>query len=347
MKNEFENTANDYKKFYRQYLWKLILSRIVIMLAVSFLLSYSYFNAQYSYWVIVLVAFGVFGSLISVSYFLPLLILLQKIKTRKAKGEINGVKKMLLTDEGILFYSEDQNELCQWNSMVESGIVRDFVFLKLLSKKVVVIPKYIFENELELSNFLGDVNAKISLNYKSGKGIQKKTPVILYFLGLLSIIPFIGVIMGFVLIGLGTFRFKDKWLKIVGVLGLAICTCFTYSVSQKMNNISKVGELKSLAQVDMNALMRNLEIYKLHNGSYPEDLNQLQKSNALALIYDPIQSYGEENDEIEDEFNYQKVGEKYKLFSSGFDGKPNTSDDVYPTLDQNPMLRYGRIMEPK
>jgi hypothetical protein len=347
MKNEFENTPADYKKFYKQYLWKLILSRIIIMLVISFLFSYSYLNSHFESWRFILAMFGMFGFLVIISYFLPLLILFHKIKIRKAKGELQGVKMMSLTDEGILFKTEDRNELCQWNSLIEAGLVKDFIFLKLLSKKVLVIPKYIFENELELSNFLGDVNAKIILNHKSCKGIKKKTPMILYFLGLLCFIPFIGIAMGFVLIGLGTFRFKDKWLNVVGTISLMVCISFTYYVSQKLNKISKIGDVKSAAQTNMNDLMRNLEIYKMHNGSYPENLKQLQESNVLAKIYDPIQTFGKEIEDTGDEFNYKKVGDKYRLFSSGFDGKPHTYDDIYPTLDQDPTRRYGRIMEPK
>jgi len=42
-------------------------------------------------------------------------------------------------------------------------------------------------------------------------------------------------------------------------------------------------------------------------------------------------------------FNYKRVGSKYYLFSSGIDGIPNTSDDIYPTITAADSTKFGLI----
>ena len=75
--------------------------------------------------------------------------------------------------------------------------------------------------------------------------------------------------------------------------------------------------------------MKHVEFYKLKNGSYPDSLEQVNDDNSQTSLYDPLQSGGKVT--TNNEFNYQKLGNHYYLFSSGLDGIPNTKDDIYPT----------------
>jgi len=38
---------------------------------------------------------------------------------------------------------------------------------------------------------------------------------------------------------------------------------------------------------------------------------------------------------------YQKLGDKYILFSVGIDGIPNTSDEIYPVLSVQDSTKFG------
>lgn len=75
---------------------------------------------------------------------------------------------------------------------------------------------------------------------------------------------------------------------------------------------------------------KNIEFYKIQHGKYPDSLPQLLKDDEFAPIYDRTRAsrLGSKLPL----FNYEKVGDKYVLFSSGPDGVPNTKDDLHPTL---------------
>jgi hypothetical protein len=42
-------------------------------------------------------------------------------------------------------------------------------------------------------------------------------------------------------------------------------------------------------------------------------------------------------------FNYERVGDKYRLFSSGEDGIPNTEDDLFPQVTITDSSKIGLI----
>lgn len=349
MKNEFENTPKDLKRFYKQYLLKEASLKIIVIVPAPIVLVLSHNHYQMDSWKLILEVMGwiVFFSLLI--YFVPLWISYRKIIIRRKNGEYFGMKKMFVSDDGVLFQYEDKSNLCQWNSIVKSGFVKDFIFLKLIENRLIIIPKSIFTDVLEINNFLGDVNSRIygnpaNVQYQKKK---RKAPIILYFLTALCFIPFLGIIQGFIFLGLGIFKFKDKWFIIVAAIGLLIGSAVTLYIENILNNVCVKPGMKGIAEIELNETMRNLEIYKMHYGTYPESLKQLPSTNGMTFIYDPIQSDGKNNSENLIEFNYKKVDEKYILFSSGFDKIPNTADDIFPTLDKDSTRRYGRIMEPK
>ena len=45
-------------------------------------------------------------------------------------------------------------------------------------------------------------------------------------------------------------------------------------------------------------------------------------------------------------YNYEKVGDKYILYSSGQDGIPETKDDLYPQITINDSSNIGLIKSP-
>ncbi len=42
-------------------------------------------------------------------------------------------------------------------------------------------------------------------------------------------------------------------------------------------------------------------------------------------------------------YNYEKIGDKYSLFSSGQDGIPNTKDDLFPQVTITDSSKIGLI----
>ena len=156
---------------------------------------------------------------------------------------------------------------------------------------------------------------------------KKITPP--YKLGYLGIIPLVGFFVGIALTLYGIFRYKDRKFTLIGIASM-LFTVILYSSDYYISYSTDTGKKgwEKLTQTLLNNLIKDIEYYKLQKGSYPESLNELEKSNETVIINDPTQAR-----QTEDYFNYQKVGEKYILFSSGSDRIKNTADDIYPKIE--------------
>jgi hypothetical protein len=162
-----------------------------------------------------------------------------------------------------------------------------------------------------------------------------------YWLGLLCLIPLVGAFVGLGLLLYGLIRYKDKWLAIIGAAGI-LFTVFVYgTLFYAMNHASifKKG-FTSISQMQLNSLVKNIEFYKLQRGHYPDSLQQLWDEDKLTPINDPIQISQQRSNSY---YNYQQVGDKYTLFSSGEDGMPGTQDDLFPQITINDSTKIGLI----
>jgi hypothetical protein len=162
-----------------------------------------------------------------------------------------------------------------------------------------------------------------------------------YLLGLLCLIPLIGAFVGLGLLLYGLIKYKDKWLSIIGAAGI-VWTILVYSTlfyAGKHASVLKQG-FEDISQMQLNSLVKNIEFYKLQHGQYPNNLKQLLKDDKLAPINDAAQGMNMKGDSY---YNYQKVGNKYSLFSSGQDGIPNTEDDLFPQITITDSSKIGLI----
>jgi len=168
---------------------------------------------------------------------------------------------------------------------------------------------------------------KKRLSTDSESNLAKKPP---YLLGLLGIIPLVGALVGFVLILYGLIKYKDKWLVLIGAGGILFTVAIYGSMFYTMGPDSKAFK-QGFAKIDsiqLNSLVKEIEFYKIQNGSYPDSLQQLNTKDSFTGISDPLLSRKKNST-----YNYHKIGNKYTLFSSGVDEIPNTADDIYPTID--------------
>jgi hypothetical protein len=162
-----------------------------------------------------------------------------------------------------------------------------------------------------------------------------------YLLGLLCLIPLVGAFVGLGLLLYGLIKYKDKWLSIIGAAGILFTVLVYGSLFYAMKNASifKKG-FADISQMQLNSLTKNIEFYKLQHGQYPDSLRQLLDDDKLAPITDAIQlNQRRENSN----YNYQRIGDKYMLFSSGQDGIPNTSDDLFPQVAISDSTKIGLI----
>ena len=164
-------------------------------------------------------------------------------------------------------------------------------------------------------------------NIHDNMNANKSTPP--YKLGYLGIIPLIGFFVGIALVLYGLFRYKDRKLTSIGIACI-LFTVLVYSTLFYVGEYSDIGKkgYEKIAQIQLNDLIKDIEYYKLQKGSYPDSLKQLEKQDEIIAINDPTQS---RNGKVY--YNYEKIGEKYTLFSSGSDRIKNTADDIYPKVE--------------
>jgi hypothetical protein len=162
-----------------------------------------------------------------------------------------------------------------------------------------------------------------------------------YLLGLLCLIPLVGAFVGLGLLLYGLLKYKDKWLSIIGAAGI-VWTVAVYSTlfyAGTHDPVFKKG-FEDISQMELNSLVKNIEFYKLVHGQYPDNLKQLLDDDKLAPINDAAQGMRTKENTY---YNYQKIGDKYSLFSSGQDGIPNTKDDLFPQITITDSSKIGLI----
>lgn len=166
-----------------------------------------------------------------------------------------------------------------------------------------------------------------------------------YLLGLLGFIPLVGAFVGIGLILYAVFKYKDRLLIFIGA-GCVVFTVLVYSSLFYFMGHSKTirkGYAK-IAQTELNTLVNQIEFYKVKFDKYPDSLLQLTQSDPMIDITDPLQLV-KMSRRVKADFQYQKIGNKYTVFSVGVDGVPNTADDIYPIVPDSTRYKYGFVKQ--
>ena len=155
------------------------------------------------------------------------------------------------------------------------------------------------------------------------KGIRPNTPRTfkpIYLVGILCLVPLLGFFAGLVLLILGIAHFKDRVFIIMGAIGMLITIGIYGSLFYfAMNTEVFRSGFADIAQSEVNDLVKSVEFYKLQNGSYPDNLQQIDTKGSFTFIDDPLSS--KKLTDKQEPFHYSKKGNRYLLFSVGEDGK--------------------------
>lgn len=147
-------------------------------------------------------------------------------------------------------------------------------------------------------------------------------------------IPAFGIIIGIVLIFYAVFSFKSPRLFFTILATMLIGIGIMIADNNHLKHELEYGEdaaaaFSIIAADEIDIIVKKLEVYKLHEGQYPDSLEQLKMVFPEISIMDPLLG---RNPKPHKSINYyyKRSGEKYILFSAGIDGIPNTQDDIYP-----------------
>jgi hypothetical protein len=339
MEITIETTEQDYISFYRNYalrqrwLWRfsaLLISAVIL----STFISLSQFYLFNLLWI---------GIVLSLLFFVfPYFFSIKKLKNGyELSFNPTGQKTYKPFASGIEIIDDATTTFLKYEEIKEIGRMGNFVFILKKTPGYYILPAAYFPSDQVRDHFLKIITNGIA----NSKGIKAKIPLTFkpgYLIGIICLIPLIGAITGFVLIILGIVHYKDKVFVILGCLGILFTIGFySYLFHFTQRSSSVKSAYAEITQGELNDWVKCIEFYRLQKGSYPDSLPQIDTKNSFITIADPLQT-SSGNDKT-GTFQYQKVGQKYLLFSVGKDGVPNTPDDIYPNFKNADTSKLGFI----
>jgi len=342
---EYQNTKADYVKFYKSYFGDQLKKRIKGFIILPLLFAYIASGQPFKWVTFFIVFFVTITLLFLIGFILPYLISILKLNKAISKNHIYLEARKLSTSEtGIVIQSISKTTVWNWQSINSFSSSENYIQIQLVDKKKFLLPKRFFASENDVVNFLGIVQAGIN---NTQVGLRKTSPTHVkpnkppYLLGLICLIPLVGAFVGLGLLLYGLLKYKDKWLSIIGAAGI-IWTIVVYSslfYATTHASIFTKG-FEDISQMQLNSLVKNIEFYKLEHKQYPDSLKQLLNDDKLAPINDAIGGIRTKGNSF---FNYERIDDKYSLFSSGQDGIPNTKDDLFPQITITDSSKIGLI----
>lgn len=180
---------------------------------------------------------------------------------------------------------------------------------------------------------------------------DKKLGALPFVIAGLSYIPLIGVLFGVVAFvwGVVTRRSGGKKLALIGAGGI-LFTISLYGSLFYFGFVRRKGVFADLrlklAQIQLNQLVPQIELYKIQYGHYPASLEELRKAlpkDSMVFVFDSACAAFDHNPRL---FFYEKVGDDhYRLLSVGPDCKAHTADDIQPQIDSNSAGKVGFLLE--
>jgi len=210
----------------------------------------------------------------------------------------------------------------------------------LVNWQVFLISRSYFHAENEVANFIGIVrNETARVTGTDQESNEAKVRRIAPW-GFVGLVPNFGVIAGVVLLYQGIIRFKSRLLVIIGVADILFTILFWVAMQYWVfDGPIFAGMNKQMSKGQLNTVFKSVEFYKLQNGHYPDSLQQVEDIRGYVWITDPLSNKGLRSKAVN--FYYQKMGDRYWLFSVGEDGEPFTADDIYPTMNPADSTKFG------
>ncbi|MGZ3752532.1 MAG: type II secretion system protein GspG [Mucilaginibacter sp.] len=337
-----ETTEQDHQDFYKAYGFQrnwIVKVLILALLALILCLCFSVGSGQ-------IILMMVIFSVLLFPFFFVIPYFLSKAKFKRSYENApsplaNRTYKPFAV--GIEVSEDGAETFLRYDHMKSAGKAGRYVYLVLNDGDYHLLPDWCFTSEHEADHFLRIVENGIA-NERTRLGGFKSPATFkaVYLFGILCLIPLIGAFAGVLFIILGIVHYKDRIMIIIGVLGIVITIAVYGSLfySVQHSGVFEDG-FAEIAQTQVNDLVKSVEFYKLQNGTYPDSLKQLESKNSFLSIYDPLQAFKNSGKSLP--YQYQKIGNRYKLFSVGKDGIAGTKDDIYPTLSNPDTSKLGFI----
>jgi hypothetical protein len=274
-------------------------------------------------------------TLLILIFFAPFLFGYLRLKKEfEAKAYLLEPAVLQVDNIGFTFESPGLNEAYHWNSVRRFMESPNYIYIRFLGNRGILIPKRAFGTAKEMWSFIAEVKQRLS-RVKSSR--QRTGAEKLYVWGLLGLVPNIGFVAGIVLLYKGLFKYKDKKLITISLAGILVSVAFWVGFPHLVNSTVFDDVKKLSAKDELNTEVKSIEFYKQKNGNYPDKLGREVDEGNFVIEEDPFATEKMKYSK----FQYQKIGNKYTLFSVGPDREAHTADDIYPDITKGDTVRFG------
>ena len=348
MEVAFRTTLDDYLAFYKYFYFRRKLGLRVLVIALVCLMVANGSKEGHSAftWTNLLTVLVVTVVIIVIGSVIPCIRASRKARKMWAVSEQLDQKRIVLSADGITVKSEDEagtviaSGSWRWESIKYVGSNDRFVFIMLVNWQVFLISRSYFHSGNEVANFIGIVRNETARVTGTDQEFNEAKVRRIAPWGFVGLVPNFGVIAGVVLLYQGIIRFKSRLLVIIGVADILFTILFWVAMQYWVfDGPIFAGMNKQMSKGQLNTVFKSVEFYKLQNGHYPDSLQQVEDIRGYVWITDPLSNKGLRSKAVN--FYYQKMGDRYWLFSVGEDGEPFTADDIYPTMNPADSTKFG------
>ena len=338
MEVTFETEKSDYAVyilwfcFYKNIKWRIVISSLIAFYVGADVSVKSFTGSWSSFLITSLITwFLIFFGGACLPYFTHI------IRFNRRSKNLNFPVKATIRaySEGLSVENAQGNYFVKWKEIKQLQTSPKYIYIKSLQSSFLIPKKYFVSAAASSALF-----NKINKGFRSHRFFYPKPN---YAWGLLCLVPLIGFFNGIVMIVKGISKYKDIKYTVIGIGGVLLTIGLYGSLFYQMKFGTAFDSAdKEMAVDNLNTLVKSIEFYKLQNNHYPDSLQEVNEGG-LAVISDNMDKsdmFSFKNVKL---YNYKKVGNKYILFSSGFDGIPYTKDDVYPTINVSDTSKFGLL----
>lgn len=139
-------------------------------------------------------------------------------------------------------------------------------------------------------------------------------------------------------------KLKGYWILIFITFLLVMVLITVINGFKKANpGFGLKASMEGLTKKNLTRLVPAVEMYKIINGKYPDSIQQANYAKEPIDILDTKPSPNKKPVIL----YYKNMGDKYQLFSTGFDNIPYTVDDVHPDFSAIDTTKLGITLKGK
>lgn len=182
-----------------------------------------------------------------------------------------------------------------------------------------------------------------------GPAVKPKHGMIAFLVSLICFIPVLGIIFSLVYLIVATVSSKSnsKYFALIALAGIGFnYLLFQYAQEKLFEDKVFYADFEPHAVSELTAIVRHIEYFKLQNGRYPHDLNELKatvKDGEMLTFVD----FSAPRTALEPprEFHFELIneGSNYLLFGIGQDNVLYSDDDVLPIIDKEKDQNIGWV----